>query len=397
MNKSLWGPLVDRYDSDVPRKRKILALDGGGIKGLITLGALAEMEKQLAEISGRGAGFRLCEFFDYIGGTSTGAIIAAGLAKGKSVAELTDLYKKKGREMFDKKFLLQLKSRGKYKYSAGNLTNLLKEILGEQTRLYPDDLECLLMLMTMNVDTDSPWPISSNPDARYNAPNRPDCNLKIPLWQLVRASTAAPAFFKHEVLQWDPDDPDKHFAFVDGGITPHNNPSWLMYRMATAPEYNLNWETGEDKLLLVSVGTGSSPNMTRYDNILDIAKELPLNLLNTMKVEKDISCRQIGRCTHGAPIDNELHDMIPRDEKGNKIPLSTNLGRKFLYARYDVELTDENLALMGLNDIDYSDVAKMDAVDSIKDFELIGSKLAQEVDVRKHFGHFAVKENFWSK
>ncbi len=352
------------------------------------------MEKQLSEISGRGAGFRLCEYFDYIGGTSTGAIIAAGLARGKSVAELLHLYVDKGKDMFDKKFLLKIAKLGKYKYSAKNLAQQLKDILGADTRLHPHDLECLVMLMTMNVDTDSPWPISSNPEAKYNDTSRADCNLDIPLWQLVRASTAAPAFFNHEILQWDPSDPDKHFAFVDGGMTPHNNPSWLMYRMATLPEYKLNWPTGEDKLLIVSVGTGSAPNFSRYDNILDIAKELPLNLLNTMKVEKDISCRQIGRCTYGAKIDRELGDMIPKDAAGSPISLDQNLGRHFLYARYDVELTDEALAALGLH-IDASNLEQMDAVAHIDDFKRIGETVGKEVDVTKHFGNFATKENFW--
>ena len=392
MNRNLWGPLADRYDNDKPRK--ILALDGGGIRGVIALGVLAEMEKQLSEISGRGAGFRLCEYFDYIGGTSTGAIIAAGLARGKSVKELLNLYVKKGKDMFDKKFFLKFARLGRYKYPSENLAEQLKEILGKETRLHPHDLECLVMLMTMNVDTDSPWPISSNPEAKYNDTSRPDCNLDIPLWQLVRASTAAPAFFNHEILQWDPEDPDKRFAFIDGGMTPHNNPAWLMYRMATLPEYKLNWPTGEDKLLIVSVGTGSVPNYSRYDNILDIAKELPLNLLNTMKVEKDISCRQIGRCTYGGIIDRELGDMIPKDEEGNPIPLDHDQGRQFLYARYDVEITDASLEAMGLSHIDPSDLEQMDAVEHIDDFKSIGQELAKEVKVKEHFGDFAREGNF---
>jgi predicted acylesterase/phospholipase RssA len=113
----------------------------------------------------------------------------------------------------------------------------------------------MLLVVTKNVTTDSAWPISSNPDAHYNAPARRDCNLRIPLWQLVRASTAAPAFFPPEILQWDRDDPSKTFVFADGGVTPHNNPAFLLYRMATEPAYWLGWATGEDRLLLVSIGT----------------------------------------------------------------------------------------------------------------------------------------------
>jgi hypothetical protein len=47
---------------------------------------------------------------------------------------------------------------------------------------------------TENATTESPWPISSSTDAKYNNPSRPDCNLRIPLWRLVRASTAVRCF-----------------------------------------------------------------------------------------------------------------------------------------------------------------------------------------------------------
>ena len=53
------------------------------------------------------------------------------------------------------------------------------------------------------------------------------------------------------------------FVFVDGGVTPYNNPSFLMFRMATLPQYRVNWATGEKNLLLVSVGTCGAPSPRR--------------------------------------------------------------------------------------------------------------------------------------
>ena len=94
---SIWGPLQDRYETKRPRK--LLALDGGGIRGIITLEILSEIENKLKEKSGRGADFRLSDYFDYIAGTSTGAIIAAGLSIGKSVNELLDFYITKGKDL----------------------------------------------------------------------------------------------------------------------------------------------------------------------------------------------------------------------------------------------------------------------------------------------------------
>jgi patatin-like phospholipase/acyl hydrolase len=65
------------------------------------------MEEILAEQSGQGENFRLCNFFDYIGGTSTGAIIAAGLAIGKSARFLSDFYQEVGPAMFQKAFKVE--------------------------------------------------------------------------------------------------------------------------------------------------------------------------------------------------------------------------------------------------------------------------------------------------
>ena len=66
-----------------------------------------------------------------------------------------------------------------------------------------------------NATTDSPWPISNNPYAKYNERSRLDCNLALPLWQLVRASTAAPTYFPPEVVVVG----NREFIFVDGGVT----------------------------------------------------------------------------------------------------------------------------------------------------------------------------------
>jgi uncharacterized protein len=232
----------------------MLALDGGGIRGLITLGMLEKIEKLVSEKTGH----QLCDYFDYIAGTSTGAIIAAGLARGMSVAQLIDFYRSSGKQMFELAWLVQ---RVKYFYTADPLKAKLQEVFGHATNLEPQNLKCLLLVVTKNVTTDSLWPISSNPDAKYNDPTRNDCNLKIPLSQLVRACTAAPVFYPPEILQWDPDDPDKNFVFVNGGVTPYNNPAFLRYRMATSPAYRLNWRTGEKNLLLISVGTGAAESL----------------------------------------------------------------------------------------------------------------------------------------
>jgi patatin-like phospholipase len=383
--------LAERYEirpGKEPPPRKLLALDGGGIRGILTLEVLLRIEQLLAEATGTGERFRLSDFFDYIGGTSTGAIIAAGLARGMSVGELLDFYQQTGPAMFDKAFILY---RLKYLYNSEPLAQELQNTFGADTNLLPENLKCLLLVVTRNVTTDSPWPISSNPLARYNEASRRDCNLRIPLWQLVRASTAAPVFFAPEVLQWDPEDPAKTFKFVDGGLTPYNNPAFLLARMATQAPYHLHWKTGEKNLLLISVGTGAAPRLDAdvysRDNIVQNLANIPSALMYGAQVDQDINCRMVGRCVYGEVIDRELGDLIPRDANGEIMPLSRDLGRAFLYARYNADLSSPWLNRMGLGDIDPGKVSKLDSVDYIGDLRRVGRRVGQEVKI-EHFGTF---------
>jgi hypothetical protein len=395
---SLWGHLENRFGSQRPRK--LLALDGGGIRGVLTLQVLIKMEKLLAEKSGQGENFRLCNFFDYIGGTSTGAIIAAGLAIGKSAQFLSDFYQDVGPAMFEKAFILK---RLKHLYKSEPLTEKLQEVYGKTTTLASDALKCLLLVVTRNVSTDSPWPISSNPYAKYNAPDRLDRNSQIPLWQLVRASTAAPVFFPPEVVQWDPNDPAKAFLFEDGGLTPYNNPAFLIARMATHPAYKLSWPTGEKNLLVMSLGTGSAPTVdadvySGGKNAFSNLVSFPGALMYGAAVDQDINCRIIGRCIHGGEydkelgrcdteIDREVGDLVDRSD-----PVPNDLGRQFTYARYNAELSRSWLDKRGLKDVDPAKVSQLDSIAAIPDLIRVGDAVAQEVKIEHfrldHFGQF---------
>jgi Patatin-like phospholipase len=388
-----WKSLRGRYQQDRPRR--MLALDGGGIRGLSTLGILERIEKLVKEKTGQ----KLGEYFDYIAGTSTGAIIAAGLSRGLNISDLIEFYTSSGPEMFDPSWLIE---RIKYLYTADPLQTKLQDVFGRDTNLEPDNLKCILLVVTKNVTTDSPWPISSNPDAKYNDPARKDCNLKIPLWQLVRASTAAPVYFPPEILRWDPADPSKTFVFVDGGVTPYNNPAFLLYRMATEPAYRLNWKKGEDNLLIVSVGTGAAESLgaivtSPNKNIVSTVAGLPGELMYGIQVDQDISCRSAGRCTFGSHLDREIMDLVPRQVREGMtveehyaapaVPLSTNLGRHFLYARYNADLSDAGLKSLGFLQVDASRIQKMDAVENIPVLAQIGRAAAKCVET-DHFGSF---------
>lgn len=382
-----WNHLAARYQQ--PGPRKILALDGGGIRGLMTARALLRLEEILAEGRG-GSDFRLCQYFDYIGGTSTGAIIAAALATGMSVSELLDFYQDFGQQAFTKRNLFQ---RWKSLYQNGELEQKLKQVFGDHTDLSPQNLKTLLLVVTRNKTTDSAWPISSNPSALFNDPASGNCNLRIPLWQIVRASTAAPVYFPPEVIRVDLADPQQDFVFVDGGTTPYNNPAFLMYRMATHPAYRLGWETGEDKLLIVSMGTGSAPvagteSEDPEENLASSAANTLSAVMNQSQVDQDMNCRTVGRCSYGPWLDLEVEDLVAADERGEKLPLTQNLGRQFLYVRYDVELSREGLDDLGLPKVDPELVSKLDSTEGMDDLLRIGEKLAGRMH-KEHLGSFA--------
>lgn len=374
------------FDTD---KKRMLALDGGGILGVMSLGALRQIETQLRKHTGK-PDLLLCDFFDYFAGTSTGAIIAAGLALGKTVDEIERIYLEEGDDIFDRHgFLTRSFGRFRSKFSHEKLTRRLKQEFSDKSILQLRQEGRLgdgkhLLVVTRNLETDSPWPISTNPRAKYNDEHRPDCNLRIPLWQLVRSSTAAPTYFAPERLQWDPADPDKQFYFEDGGTTPYNNPSFILYKMATAPEYKLEWPTGEDKMMLISVGTGYSYRLLPNPNaggesILETAASLPAEMMRAVAMENDMSCRTIGRCVAGPQLDREIGDMIP--------PAGTQTDRKFLYARYDIETSPEKLHALGLGDIDTGKLA-MDNPAAAPDMKRIGEKLGEQVDLAAQFPGF---------
>jgi hypothetical protein len=364
-----------------PRPKKLLAIDGGGIRGVLSLQILAKIEQLLTEQSGR-ADYRLADYFDYVAGTSTGGIIAAGVAIGMRVQEILDFYLNNGAAMFDKAGILR---RLQYQYNSEPLALQLQSVFGKTTTLGAPELETLLLLVMRNATTDSPWPISNNPYAKYNAGAHPACNLKFPLWQLVRASTAAPTYFPPEVI----DCGSKPFVFVDGGVTMYNNPAFQMFLMATvdrywahAPAGSRGWKTGIDDMLIVSIGTGTSPG-ENYSlrpeemNLLFNATTIPSALMYAALNEQDFLCRVFGDCVAGPPLDREVDDMI-----GSRGPLDAKL---FRYARYNAELTPEGLTALGCGDIDPASVQKLDSIDALGSLQRVGEAVARKKVDARHF------------
>jgi uncharacterized protein len=386
-------PKLERITN--PGAKRLLSVDGGGIRGVLSLGILERIEATLKAQIGGGDDFRLSHYFDYIAGTSTGGIIAAGLAIGMSVDEILTFYKEAGAQMFVKAKLLQ---RLRYKFESEPLAMKLKDVFGASTTFGSNAIETLLLLVMRNATTDSPWPISNNPYAKYNDPQRYDNNLKFPLWQLVRASTAAPTYFPPEVIVLPSEDntKERQFVFVDGGITMYNNPAFQMFLMATlecywprAPKAQQGWRTGVDKLLIVSVGTGTSPAVQQgLDpddmNLLFNATTIPSALMFAALNEQDVLCRVFGDCLAGDPVDRELGSLMPGIG-----PLGEDQ-KLFTYVRYNAELTREGLDAIGCKDIQPEAVQKLDSIDAIPELLAVGTAVAETKVKPRHFAKFSL-------
>ena len=235
--------------------KRILALDGGGIRGILTLEFLKVVESLIKARFGDNT--LLCDYFDLIGGTSTGSIIAAGLACGMTVEALQALYRNIGASVFQTGRLgrfLPESLQGKFapKFPSGPLQAELDRELGAETTLDSAKILTGLMIMTKRLDTGSPWPLNNCGRGKYAAE---DGALR--LTQVVRASAAAPTYFAPEEIAIHARDGSVvDGAFVDGGVTPFNDPALQLLMLAALQGHGLSWPTGRDRLLIVSVGTG---------------------------------------------------------------------------------------------------------------------------------------------
>jgi patatin-like phospholipase/acyl hydrolase len=371
--------------------KRLLALDGGGIRGLISLEIVGRLETLLREALGAGDDFVLADYFDYVAGTSTGAVIATCLSLGYSVEQVRGFYLEGAKTMFRRAPLLK---QFYYRNVATSFTAGLQQVLvstdGAELTLGADALRTLLLVIMKNATTNSAWPLSNNPAAMYNDRTQSGCNLDLPLWKIVRASTAAPTFFPPEDVTVG----SQRFVFVDGAVSVYSNPAFQLFLMATLPEYRLSWQTGEDKLLLISVGTGaisgaSATLKASQMNLLYSARSVPMALVQATQSEQDFLCRILGRCRFGDPIDSEIGDLIQSDEAFARDGGGPFGPKKFTYVRYDPNLTVEGLAALGLPQILPEHVQAMDSPDHLAELVAVGKSYASKLDLAQ-FGAFPV-------
>jgi uncharacterized protein len=366
--------LTDRLSSAGPKR--ILSLDGGGIRGSLTVGFLKRIEEVLRQRHGR-PGLLLSDYFDLIGGTSTGAIIATALAIGMSAEDVEKTYLEFGGEVFNDRggqFGLPRLGLLRGRYNAEPLKRKLQDYFGDRT-LGDQSIRTGLCVVTKRADTGGVWPLINHPGGRYYPKNR-----EILLRDAVRASTAAPTYFDPEEINVGG---GAEGAFVDGGVSLHNNPALLLFLIATLNGFPFHWPTGDDQLLLVSVGTGHWDQERNFEDIMNArlwnwASEIPTMLMNDATRFNKLFLQYLSKSPTAAVIDREVGDLS-HDLLGGRAALS--------YLRYDVALEREALDGLGLHDLAGRAVELRDMSRAVnrQDLDAIGVKAASEMVAETHF------------
>jgi len=326
---------------EVPKR--ILSLDGGGVRGLLSLAFLEEIERILASRTSSPEDFRLCDHFDLVGGTSTGSLIATSIALGYRVSELVESYI----TLSHKAFRGSRWHGGVFapKFRSADLLAQIRGQVGNET-LGSEKLRTGLAVVSKRIDTGSPWIFHNNRSGRYfNAP-ADDAgafpNRDIPLEAILRASTAAPTYYEPESIRIHE---DLEGLFIDGGVSPFNNPALLMFQMATTQAYGYGWPTGVDRLQLVSIGAGITSGLPTTQPSRMLSGALGLYALRSIMTDCSWQAQGLlqwfGHCPQPWVIDSEMGTLA--DESLASHPLLT-------YLRYDVELTPEWLEReLGMN------------------------------------------------
>ena len=348
--------LKERLNSDGPKR--ILALDGGGIQGAITIGYLEKIQNLLRERYDN-PHLMLCDYFDLIGGTSTGSIIAGGLAIGMDVVDIKNLYLKLGDKIFGSKRGIFQRLSAKFKIEA--LEDELEKIFKDMT-LGSDKVKTGLCIVTKRADTGSTWPLINHPGGKYY-----EYNKDILLRKAIRASTAAPTYFQPEAFDVGG---GQIGAFVDGGVSMHNNPALQLFLLATLKGFPFHWETGEKKILLTSIGTGYWDNRKSVEEVTDNklwdwASEVISMLMDDSKVLNQLLLQFLSNSPTAVHIDGEIGNL-----SGDVLTKEPALH----YLRYDAKLEDGNLDKMGISGIKAMDLREMSASENCAVLMKIGEK-----------------------
>ena len=217
---------------------RILSIDGGGIRGVYPAHILRCIEERLK--------INLFDTFDMIAGTSTGSIIAAGLATGMKPADVIAMYKKHGAGIFQKKkfhwpgrkLKSMLQPMFKSIYNAQYLGNVLKEVFQDKCL---GEIQKPLLMPSTDIGNGCVHVLKSGYSKDFTRDNG------VLVKDAVMASCAAPTYFDPYKLE--------HYLLADGGLWA-NNPA-----LAAVIDAQKRLGIKQDDIQVLTIGTGHSKTM----------------------------------------------------------------------------------------------------------------------------------------
>lgn len=283
-------------------KKALLAIDGGGIRGIIPLCALVELERQI--------GKPCREVFSFMSGTSTGAIITGALSQGMPAVQVLEMYERIGAKAFVFDTWGFITSLASFRYRSRRLAELFQPYLGDgPLNALPLDI----MIPATRVSDGKPWYFVRDNEA--NA--RTTGNLK--LLDCVVASAAAPTFF-------DPWNVPGIGPCVDGGVGVAGNP---VYQMCTeAFYYTPAGRYSPEESIIISLGTGYIDVKAAPANIIDWVQFVVGELLQApAEQQTQVAQRHFGE--RGAIV-YRFNPKMPRDiglDEVKAIPELVQIGK----------------------------------------------------------------------
>ena len=364
----------DHLDPELGPKR-ILSLDGGGVRSILTLGVLESVERLLRERHGDET-LRLCDYFDLIAGTSTGAVLAAGLAAGKNVSTMIEWFRPLAPRIFGRRWTPPLM---RPRHDPSPMQSALRSLFSE-TPLSSETICTGLLLVTKRLDARGVWPIANNPRdpawaSEQGRPGSGDFMLR----EIVRASAAAPYPLQPDRVGVSGD--EQADLFINGGISPHNNPAVQALLTAARGGSGLGWPVGAGKLFMVSVGAGGSPlqHQLRGVNLAPPVQSLH-TMLNDAAQQIETMMQWLSESDTSQIIDAGLGNLDGELLAGEPI---------LSYARYDVKLDRgwlKNELGLELADSSLDAMQPLDARGSaIDDLLDLGRKLGTRRVASDHF------------
>lgn len=275
---------------------RILTLDGGGIRGIITVILMQRLNSD-PQLAG------WLDSVDLIAGTSTGGLLALGLANGLDLQRIRDLYENRGQAIFDDSWLDNLVDLGTIigaQYGIRNLTRELRRILG-QTTLGQLQKRVLIAAFDLDNEASDPARRTWKPKLFHNFPG-PDSDSSLPAYKVGLYTAAAPTYFPSAD------------GYIDGGVYA-SNPS--MCALAQSQDSRFAGQPSLSDVVLLSLGTGTSLTYVQGRNLdwgyAQWAKPLISLMLDGTAGIADYQCKQI--------LGQRYHRLAPVFPPGVSIPM----------------------------------------------------------------------------